>query len=107
MGFVFHRGLIRRAVLAGLAGAAFLGAPLAGAQDRSWGPKSVQITVGFAPGGGVDLLARMIATELQKRGMTAVVENRPGAGSTLAIAMPSRHACCVIHPPSPAATELT
>lgn len=86
MGFVFHRGLFRRAVLAGLAGAAFLGAPLAGAQDKSWGPKSVQITVGFAPGGGVDLLARMIATELQKRGMTAVVENRPGAGSTLAAA---------------------
>jgi tripartite-type tricarboxylate transporter receptor subunit TctC len=42
--------------------------------------------VGFAPGGGVDMLARMLATELQKRGITAVVENRPGAGSTLAAA---------------------
>lgn len=86
MSFAFHQRLLRRGLLAGLAAVAVLGAPWASAQDRSWGPKTVQITVGFAPGGGVDMLARMIATELQKRGITAVVENRPGAGSTLAAA---------------------
>ncbi len=86
MSFAFPSRLMRRTLLATLAAAAALASPLAGAQDRSWGPKTVQITVGFAPGGGVDLLARMIATELQKRGMTAVVENKPGAGSTLAAA---------------------
>ena len=86
MTFAFHQRVVRRGLLAGMAAVALLGAPLAGAQERSWGPKSVQITVGFAPGGGVDMLARMSATELQKRGITAVVENRPGAGSTLAAA---------------------
>ena len=86
MKFAFHQRVVRRGLLAGMAAMALLSAPFAGAQDRSWGPKSVQITVGFAPGGGVDMLARMIATELQKRGITAVVENRPGAGSTLAAA---------------------
>jgi len=81
-----HRSLVRWGLPAALAAAAWLGSPWVSAQDKTWGPKSVQITVGFAPGGGVDLLARMLATELQKRGMTAVVENRPGAGSTLAAA---------------------
>jgi tripartite-type tricarboxylate transporter receptor subunit TctC len=86
MTLAFHQRLFRRGLLAGLAAVALFNAPLVSAQDRSWGPKSVQITVGFAPGGGVDMLARIIATELQKRGITAVVENRPGAGSTLAAA---------------------
>jgi tripartite-type tricarboxylate transporter receptor subunit TctC len=86
MNNAFNQSVFRRSLLACFAVGALLSAPFASAQDRSWGPKSVQITVGFAPGGGVDLLARMIATELQKRGMTAVVENRPGAGSTLAAA---------------------
>lgn len=84
MTFAFPSPLPRRALLAALVALAAFAAPGAGAQDRSWGPKTVQITVGFAPGGGVDLLARMIATELQKKGLTAVVENKPGAGSTLA-----------------------
>ena len=79
-----HRSLVRWGLPAALAAAAWLCSPSVSAQDKTWGPKSVQITVGFAPGGGVDLLARMLATELQKRGMTVVVENRPGAGSTLA-----------------------
>jgi tripartite-type tricarboxylate transporter receptor subunit TctC len=46
--------------------------------------KPVEITVGFAPGGGVDLLARMLAQHLNEAGHKIVVENRPGAGSTLA-----------------------
>ena len=86
MTLAFHQRLFRRGLLAGFAAVVLFNAPLVSAQDRSWGPKSVQITVGFAPGGGVDMLARMLATELQKRGITAVVENRPGAGSTLAAA---------------------
>ena len=46
--------------------------------------KPVEITVGFAPGGGVDILARLIAQHLSGQGQAIVVENRPGAGSTLA-----------------------
>jgi tripartite-type tricarboxylate transporter receptor subunit TctC len=41
--------------------------------------------VGFAPGGGVDVLARVIAQELNDHaGYQAIVENRPGAGSNIA-----------------------
>lgn len=84
MTFALTSLLPRRGFLAALTAVAALISPHAGAQDKTWGPKTVQITVGFAPGGGVDLLARMIATELQKKGLVVVVENRPGAGSTLA-----------------------
>jgi tripartite-type tricarboxylate transporter receptor subunit TctC len=86
MTYAFGRGPTYRVLLAGIAALSFLAAPLASAQEKNWGPKTVTITVGFPPGGGVDILARLIATELQKNGMSAVVENRAGAGSTLAAA---------------------
>ena len=44
--------------------------------------------VGFAPGGGVDVLARVVAQELTEQfGYQIVVENRPGAGSNIAAKM--------------------
>lgn len=86
MTFAISQGPAYRGLLAGIAALSLLASPLASAQEKNWGPKMVTITVGFAPGGGVDLLARLIATELQKGGMTAIVENRPGAGSTLGAA---------------------
>jgi len=44
----------------------------------------IKLVVGFAPGGGVDLVARTIAPALQKElGQTIVVENRPGAGGSI------------------------
>ncbi len=40
----------------------------------------VRIMVGYAPGGGTDAMARLLATRVQaKIGVTVVVENRPGA----------------------------
>lgn len=45
----------------------------------------VRILVGFAPGGGNDVVARLISTPLQARlQSTVIVENKPGAGSTIA-----------------------
>ncbi len=41
--------------------------------------------VGFAAGGGVDIVARLIGQWLSERlGQTFVIENRPGAGSNIA-----------------------
>jgi tripartite-type tricarboxylate transporter receptor subunit TctC len=47
--------------------------------------RSVRIYVGFAPGGGVDLMARFYAKRFSDAfGQSFVVENRPGAGGNIA-----------------------
>jgi tripartite-type tricarboxylate transporter receptor subunit TctC len=55
------------------------------AQDAAPYPnRPVRLLVGFPPGGGVDLLARVLAQRLQDRlGQPFVVENRPGQAGTL------------------------
>lgn len=46
----------------------------------------VRVIVGFAPGGSVDALARLVADALQGgMGRTAIVENRTGAAGRLAV----------------------
>lgn len=67
----------------GLAGIATAFGVLAasGAQAQAWPAKPVRIIVTTAPGGGLDLMARIMAgklTETWNQGV--VVENRPGAG---------------------------
>jgi tripartite-type tricarboxylate transporter receptor subunit TctC len=71
----------------GFAAASLLSFAPTWASAQGWTDKQVQVTVGFAAGGGVDILARMLAGEMQKKGMKVIVENRPGAGSSMAAAM--------------------
>src|SRR3954465_10172995 len=72
----------RRAVLAALVALV----PVAAlAQPVDAPNRKVTMIVGFAPGGGVDVLARVVAQELNDNaGFQMVIENRPGAGSNIA-----------------------
>ncbi|MBL0919954.1 MAG: tripartite tricarboxylate transporter substrate binding protein [Hydrogenophaga sp.] len=74
----------RTFVTASAATAATLAVPtLLHAQTLPNGP--VRIVVGFAPGGGTDVLARIVAEKLQGMwGVTIVVENRAGAAGVIA-----------------------
>src|SRR5499427_9244069 len=73
----------RRALLAS-AGA--LGARPAAAQTYPTQP--IRMIVPFPPGGPIDTMARMVANDISGRlGQQVVVDNRPGAGSTLGTKM--------------------
>ncbi|MCO6419052.1 tripartite tricarboxylate transporter substrate binding protein [Siccirubricoccus sp. KC 17139] len=51
---------------------------------RAWPERPLQLLVGFAPGGNIDIAARMLAPFLERRlGAPVQVVNRPGAGGML------------------------
>lgn len=61
------------------------------AQAQEYPVKSVRIIVPLAPGGSSDFAARVVGQELGKRlGQQFVVDNRPGAGSTIGTAIPAK-----------------
>ena len=72
--------LPRRNFLHLLAGAAALPSMSRIARAQAYPSRPVRVVVGFAPGGGADINARLIAQWLSDRlGQQFVVENRPGA----------------------------
>ncbi len=73
----------RTFVTATAATAATLAAPMLRAQSLPNGP--VRIIVGFAPGGGTDVLARIVGQKLQAMwNTTVVIENKAGASGVIA-----------------------
>src|SRR5687767_15572165 len=55
--------------------------------------KPVRLVVPFSPGGGNDIAARFVAQRLTEAfGTSAVVDNRPGAGSTVGTDMVAKSA---------------
>jgi tripartite-type tricarboxylate transporter receptor subunit TctC len=77
--------LPRRTFLHLAAGAAVLPALFRVASALDYPTRPVHIVVGFAPGGGTDIAARLIGHWLSERlGQAFIVENRPGASTNIA-----------------------
>jgi tripartite-type tricarboxylate transporter receptor subunit TctC len=72
----------------------FTGATVqAQAPSESFPNKPVHIIVSFAPGGGVDQVARILGTELAKLwNQPVVIDSRPGAGGMIGAEMTSKAA---------------
>ena len=63
------------------------------ASAQTYPAKPIRIICSLAPGGGVDTTARLIGQKFNEAwGQPAVVENRPGAGGTIATEMVARAA---------------
>src|SRR6188768_4034503 len=70
-----------RLILGLFAAVLFAGSALA----QSYPVKPIRLVVGYTPGGGNDLIARIVAAKLQdKLGQPIVVDNKPGAQSIVA-----------------------
>lgn len=73
-----------------LAQTATQAAVLAGASVGGWSgslasERPLRILVGFPPGGGTDVIARLLQEPLSQRlGRTVIIENKPGAGGQIA-----------------------
>jgi tripartite-type tricarboxylate transporter receptor subunit TctC len=80
-------GVVAFAVLAGIA------ATTTGQDAWSQSARTIKIIVPLAPGGGADILARLMADQISRaQSPTVVVENRPGAGSAIGTEAVSRAA---------------
>ena len=80
----------RRTLLRAASAAPFLPAS-ALAQSPPYPTRPVTMLVGFAPGGGTDIIARLLQPLLQQDlGQPIAIENRPGASGTIAAAAVTR-----------------
>ena len=83
-----HRKPWRGAIAALGLIASWIGAP---AQAAAFPDRTMTIVVPFAPGGGVDMIGRVLAQQISKEtGQTVLVDDRPGASANLGAAYVAR-----------------
>ena len=76
---------MRRTLIALVAAAAVVAAG-ATVRGEDWPARPVRIVVGFGPGGGADIIGRILGQALQEKlGQPFVIENKPGSAGTLGI----------------------
>src|SRR6266567_2423403 len=75
-----------KALLAALLAAVVLAAHAPGALAQGKFPsKPIRLLVPFAPGGGVDVVARIVGQKISEQtGQPVLIESKPGAGGALA-----------------------
>ena len=74
--------MFRRSLLASAAALPLIGTARA---QQTYPNKPIRLVVGYSPGGGNDLIARIVSAKLQdKLGQPVVVDNKPGAQSIVA-----------------------
>ena len=74
---------------------AAIGLAIAGtaAQAQSWPEKPIHIVVAFTPGSATDVIGRAVSNELSaKLGQPVIIENKPGAGGTIAAGLVAKAA---------------
>jgi tripartite-type tricarboxylate transporter receptor subunit TctC len=82
-----HLGFLSTAAVA----IALVSPALAAAQATKYPTKPVRLINPFAPGGPVDVVGRTVAQELSREwGQPVIVDNRPGAGTTLGAGLVAR-----------------
>ncbi|HEY9446618.1 MAG TPA: tripartite tricarboxylate transporter substrate binding protein [Burkholderiales bacterium] len=58
------------------------------AAQTAYPNKTIRMIVGYPPGGGADIMARLVGERASEAlGVSLVIDNRPGAGSTLAMGL--------------------
>lgn len=83
--------MMKKLVKATVLGAAVLSSSVSlSVAAKEWPTDTVRLIVPYAAGGTTDLLSRKVADLLQQELGTVIVENRPGAGSTIATAQLAR-----------------
>jgi tripartite-type tricarboxylate transporter receptor subunit TctC len=85
--------ITKRRLLAGAASLALATIAQLPAQADTFPSKAIKLTVGYAPGGTTDILARVVAHKLsEKLGQPVVVDNRPGAAGGIGSEIVARSA---------------
>ena len=83
----------RRALCAGLLGAALAALAGAAAAPSAWPARPIRVVVGFAPGGSTDVMARIAAQSLtESLGQPVLIDNKPGASGNIAASEVARAA---------------
>lgn len=81
----------RRRAIVGLAAACSLASPWHAGASTTYPRRPITLVIGYAPGGGTDIVGRVLARELESvLGPSVVVENRAGAGTMIAASQVSR-----------------